>query len=156
MNAASAGVIADWVKQGGVLILMANDSSNTELRNFNKLASKFGTRFNIDFFNAVINNQYEQGVVTVPENSPVFKTARKLFIKELATLQVNAPARTILTKEGKNIAAVAKHGKGSVFIVGDPWLYNEYTDGRKLPADFDNYEAANDLVKWLLTQAKKK
>src|SRR5215211_1589224 len=155
MNAASAGVIADWVKQGGVLILMANDSSNTELRNFNKLASKFGTRFNIDFFNAVINNQYEQGVVTVPENNPVFKTARKLFIKELATLQVNAPARTILTKEGKNIAAVAKHGKGSVFIVGDPWLYNEYIDGRRLPAEFDNYKATEDLVGWAISQSKK-
>ena len=52
--------------------------------------------------------------------------------------------------------AVAKYGKGTVFVIGDPWLYNEYTDGRKLPVDFDNYEAANDLVKWLLTQAKKK
>jgi unsaturated rhamnogalacturonyl hydrolase len=35
-------------------------------------------------------------------------------------------------------------------------LYNEYTDGRKLPADFDNYKAADDLVKWLLSQSKKK
>ena len=41
--------------------------------------------------------------------------------------------------------AVAKHGKGTVFAVGEPWLYNEYTDGRKLPADFDNFKAAHDL-----------
>jgi len=28
-----------------------------------------------------------------------------------------------------------------VFAVTDPWLYNEYTDGRKLPADYDNFAA---------------
>jgi unsaturated rhamnogalacturonyl hydrolase len=43
-----------------------------------------------------------------------------------------------------------------VFAIGDPWLYNEYADGRKLPADFDNYKAAEDLVKWLLGQGKRK
>jgi unsaturated rhamnogalacturonyl hydrolase len=34
-------------------------------------------------------------------------------------------------------------------------LYNEYVDGRKLPADFENYKAATDLVKWLITQTPK-
>ena len=52
--------------------------------------------------------------------------------------------------------AVAKMGKGTVFAVGDPWLYNEYLDGRKLPASFENYKAAGDLVKWLLKQSTKK
>ena len=52
--------------------------------------------------------------------------------------------------------AVARYGKGTVFVLGDPWLYNEYVDGRKLTPDFDNYKAADDLVKWLLSQAKKK
>jgi unsaturated rhamnogalacturonyl hydrolase len=41
-----------------------------------------------------------------------------------------------------------------VFAVGDPWLYNEYLDGRKLPAEYPNYKAATDLVKWLLAQSK--
>ncbi|RYZ45514.1 MAG: hypothetical protein EOO14_25635, partial [Chitinophagaceae bacterium] len=63
--------------------------------------------------------------------------------------------KTIVTKEGKNIMAVAKYGKGTVFVLGDPWLYNEYTDGRKLPADFHNYEAASDLVAWIAKQIKK-
>ncbi len=48
--------------------------------------------------------------------------------------------------------AVSKFGRGTVFVVGDPWLYNEYVDGRKLPAEFDNYKAANDLAQWLLQQ----
>lgn len=50
--------------------------------------------------------------------------------------------------------AVAKYGKGTVFALGDPWIYNEYLDGRKLPKDFDNYKAAEDWVKWLIKQAK--
>jgi mannose-6-phosphate isomerase-like protein (cupin superfamily) len=49
--------------------------------------------------------------------------------------------------------AVSKFGKGTVFALGDPWLYNEYVDGRKLPADFQNFAAANDLSVWLLKQA---
>jgi unsaturated rhamnogalacturonyl hydrolase len=49
--------------------------------------------------------------------------------------------------------ATAKFGKGTVFAVGDPWFYNEYLDGRKLPAQYPNYKAATDLVEWLLKQA---
>jgi hypothetical protein len=32
-------------------------------------------------------------------------------------------------------------------------LYNEYLDGRKIPAEFENFSAANELVQWLLKQA---
>ncbi len=35
-------VITDWVKAGGKLILMANDSTNCDLKHFNKLAEVFG------------------------------------------------------------------------------------------------------------------
>ena len=51
------------------------------------------------------------------------------------------------------VAAIAKFGKGTVFAVGDPWVYNEYVDGRKLPAEYENYKAAEDLVKWLIANA---
>jgi unsaturated rhamnogalacturonyl hydrolase len=51
--------------------------------------------------------------------------------------------------------AVAKYGKGTVFAVGDPWLYNEYTDGRKLPPEYDNFKAAQDLALWSIQQAKR-
>jgi unsaturated rhamnogalacturonyl hydrolase len=43
-----------------------------------------------------------------------------------------------------------------VFAVGDPWLYNEYTDGRKLPADYVNFKAAQELSKWLIGQTNRK
>lgn len=155
MNASSVTTISNWVKNGGVLVLMANDAGNAELKNFNTLSSKFGIVFNEDNYNLVKGDQFEQGAVYVPGNNPIFTSAKKLYIKELATLQVSRPATTILTKEGKNIIAVAKYGKGTVFAIGDPWLYNEYVDGRKLPSEFDNYKAAQDLVLWISKQVKK-
>jgi unsaturated rhamnogalacturonyl hydrolase len=152
-----AAAVAAWVKNGGVLVLLGNDSAHSNVPSMNVLASKFGIRLNEDLYNTVEGSKFEQGAVNVQQGHPIFSSAtKKLYVKELATLSVTPPAKTILTKEGKNIIATVKHGKGTVFVIGDPWLYNEYTDGRKLPADFDNYEAANDLVKWLLMQTKKK
>lgn len=156
MDKTSAAVVADWVKNGGVLILMANDAGNAELKNFNLLASKFGITFNEDNFNLVQGNQFEQGAIMIPKGHPIFPSAEKIYVKELSTLVVKAPATTVLSKEGKDIVAVAKYGKGAVFAIGDPWLYNEYVDGRKLPKDFDNYKAAVDLVKWSVEQTAKK
>jgi len=79
-----------------------------------------------------------------------------VHIKGISTLKVTTPATSPLTDKGDVIIAVAKYGKGTVFAVGDPWFYNEYTDGRKLPYDFQNFEAANDLVKWLSEQLPQK
>jgi unsaturated rhamnogalacturonyl hydrolase len=61
----------------------------------------------------------------------------------------------VFVDAGDTIMAVAKFGKGTVFAVGDPWLYNEYTDGRKLPPEYDNFKAANDLTQWLIQQTRK-
>ena len=151
-----ATVISDWVKAGGVLLLLGNDSGHSNVKSMNVLSAKFGIRLNEDLYNTVEGSKFEQGAVPIPQGHAIFASAKKLYVKEVATLSVSAPAKAVLTKEGKNIAATAKYGKGTVFVIGDPWLYNEYTDGRKLPADFDNYEAAHDLVKWLLAQTKKK
>jgi unsaturated rhamnogalacturonyl hydrolase len=102
----------------------------------------------------VKNDAYEQGVV-IPNDKQVFKEPYKMYLKEISVLNVKAPARELVTKEGDIIIATAKVGKGTVFAVGDPWLYNEYLDGRKLPAEYPNYKVAEDLVKWLLGQSKK-
>ena len=79
-----------------------------------------------------------------------------MYLKEISTLKLSAPARAILTDNGDNIIAVSKVGKGTVFAVGDPWVYNEYVDGRKLPVEYENNKAANDLVLWLIAQTKNK
>ncbi len=87
------------------------------------------------------------------EKDTIFPGVHKIYIKDLSTLAVSPPAYAHFTDSGHVIMAVAKVGRGTVFAVGDPWFYNEYTDGRKLPPDFENYHAARDLVQWLLRQA---
>jgi unsaturated rhamnogalacturonyl hydrolase len=157
VTATDVTTISNWVKAGGVLILLANDSNNCDLKHFNLLANKFGITFTDNSLNMVKNDNYVQGEVLPGANNPVFKTTSKMFLKEISELKVKAPATTIVTKENAAIIAVAKYGKGTVFAVGDPWIYNEYIDNRKLlPADFENYKAAEDLAKWLLQTATKK
>ncbi len=146
--------ITNWVKAGGTLILMGNDSINTEFKHLNQLAVHFGIQFNEDCENKVIGKQFEMGMIRVNAGNPVFKRARQVYIKELATLNVKAPAQVILTHKGKNIVAVSKLGKGKVLAVGDPWVYNEYTDGRRLPADYQNFEVAQDIAEWALKGEK--
>ena len=144
-----------WVKAGGVLLLFGNDSGNVEFTHFNRLAKRFGFEFNYDSRNRVTGNKYEMGTFNVPSGNPVFKTAKKIFIKEYASQNVTT-AKPVFTDGGKVVMSVAKVGKGTVFAVGDPWFYNEYLDGRRLPADIENYIAAEDLVKWAIDHTKKK
>jgi unsaturated rhamnogalacturonyl hydrolase len=42
-----------------------------------------------------------------------------------------------------------------VVAIGDPWIYNEYIDHDRLPADFENRKAAENLTDYLLKNAKK-
>ncbi|MDD5540832.1 MAG: hypothetical protein PHG61_09090, partial [Candidatus Marinimicrobia bacterium] len=53
------------------------------------------------------------------------------------------------------IIAKSNYGRGMVLAIGDPWLYNEYIDNRKLPADFENFQAAQNFCRWLLNLAKR-
>jgi unsaturated rhamnogalacturonyl hydrolase len=151
-----ADVIASWVKAGGTLVLLGNDAGNADLKGLTKLSSKFGIKFNEDNFNLVSGNEFEQGSVYISQPNPVFKTTKKVYIKELSTLEITPPAYSIVKKNGKNIFAIAKYGKGSVLALGDPWVYNEYVDGRKLPAEFQNYNGAKEMVEWLISESKKK
>jgi len=146
--------ISDWVKAGGVLVLLANDSANCDLKHFNQLSRAFGICFTNISRNMVKNNEYETGAV-IPDDKMIFKEPYKMYLKEVGVLKIKDPARAVATKEGDVIIATAKYGKGAVLAAGDPWLYNEYVDGRKLPAEYKNFKAAGDLVKWLLEQHKK-
>ncbi|MGK9118663.1 glycoside hydrolase family 88 protein [Olivibacter jilunii] len=143
-------VIVKWVKNGGTLVLLGNDAGNAEFTHFNELAGHFGVQFNEDNHLMVKNNQFEQGAVQVDKSNPIFKRPYKLYIKEISSLRVFAPATPIVGTKGLNIMAISKYGKGKVFVLGDPWIYNEYLDGRKLPAEYQNFQATHDWVKWLL------
>ena len=148
--------ITDWVKSGGVLVLLGNDLGRAEFDHFNGLAKQFGIQFKQDSRNRVQGNEFATGRIVPPAQHPIFKTARSLFLKEISTLALTSPAKPMLQDQGDVIMAVAKLGKGTVFALGDPWLYNEYVDGRRLTPDFDNYPAARDLARWLIQQSPAK
>lgn len=144
-----------YVKNGGVLVMMANDSNNVEFTYYNQLAAKFGIRWNENSRHDVIDNQFEQGAILPGKHHPIFKSAQKVFIKQLCTQTLQPPAVPVYSENGEVLMSVVRIGKGTVFAIGDPWFYNEYVDGRKLPAEYQNYKAAEDWVKWLLKQAKR-
>ncbi len=141
--------LQSWVKSGGVLIVMANDSGNCEFKNTNKLLSRFGIEFKGNSLNKVDGKQYEMGRVDPLPDHQLFKNVRKIFMKEISSLRLSRKAVPILSKNGEVIIAIAEYGKGKVIAIGDPWLYNEYLDNRKLPEGYDNIIAAKNLIQWL-------
>ena len=153
VEAAHIKAISDWVKAGGVLVLMGNDVGNMEFDHFNQLGKQFGIQFNKDSRNKVPGNEFDKGLLVVPAGESIFKAGRRLYLKEISTFALTAPAKPVFQDKGDALMAVAKVGRGTVYAVGDPWFYNEYVDGRKLPPTFDNYQAARDLSKWLIQQS---
>ncbi len=154
MDAKSIKNIENWVKKGGVLVLLSNDKGNSEFEHFNKLAEKFGIHFNDDSINRLKGREFEKGAVYVRPGNEVFSEL-KLYMKEVSTISVKSPAKPLLHAENQVIGAIAKVGKGTVFALDDPWCYNEYIDGKKLTEDFSNYEGTEEWVKWLLKQSSK-
>jgi unsaturated rhamnogalacturonyl hydrolase len=140
-----------WVKKGGVLVLMANDGANTEFEHFNTLAEAFGIHFNPVDNNQVPGRDEEMGRLLIPDDNPIF-TPKKIFMKDICSITPTAPAKSIMTWQGNTVMAVAKLGNGTVYATVDPWLYNEYTDGRKLAMEYEDYPAAKELAWWLVKQ----
>jgi unsaturated rhamnogalacturonyl hydrolase len=73
-------------------------------------------------------------------------------MKDTCTISVSAPARALVSDRDVIVIATAKYGKGTVLAVVDPWLYNEYTDGRKDHPAGDNFAAGKELVRWVIAQ----
>lgn len=171
MTAGYASAIAGWVEEGGVLVLLGNDSSNCELDKFNILSQKFGITFNKDNRLAVQDPHFEQGEVKINAGNPIFKTANNIYIKGICSVTAVAPATIVLKGREYNVTsagevgstlqpddfgviAISKYGKGTVFALGDPWIYNEYIGHRRLPQQFENDKASVDWVKWLIEQTR--
>jgi len=156
MNEQDATQIAEWVKQGGMLVMMENDPSHADIEHLNILAEHFGMHFNSVLRNAVDGDKYEMGQIDVSGDGPVFHSPHKLFMKEICTLTLKQPATQIWQNKGDTMLALAHYGKGTVVGFVDPWLYNEYTDGRKLPLSYDNLAGGSEYVRWLLEQLPNK
>lgn len=145
--------ITSWVRNGGVLVLMANDTGNAELIHLNELALHFGIQFNLDSKARVTGRNFEMGKIDVPRGNALFPETRQIYIKEFSSLRLSPPAEPVLADaQGNQVIAIARLGKGTVFAIGDPWLYNEYVDGRKLSREYENFKAADELTQWLARQ----
>lgn len=156
LNAEEIASIKHWVNAGGVLAVLANDAPNCEFTHLNKLMAEFGMRFNHVTLHPVTGTDFEMGASTNLPDHPFFKGVRKIYLKEIADINIKGTARAILTEKGKVLIAENKFGKGYVFAIGDPWIYNEYIDHDRLPESFENRKAAENLTDLLLGYVKKK
>jgi unsaturated rhamnogalacturonyl hydrolase len=169
--------IETWVKNGGVLVLMANDPGRCEFTHFNNLASRFGITFDGNMRNTAPKATDRPHATFLRERDkfpdhPLFKGLDATYMKEISTIAVKPPAESLFvvdkdpkesvkTDDGAGpdkdvIMATAKVGKGFVFAVGDPWVYNEYFNEPKdwakvVPGvHWQNDQAAANLTQWLL------
>jgi unsaturated rhamnogalacturonyl hydrolase len=151
-NAEDATQLAEWVKAGGVLVIMENDTSFADLDHFNVIGDKFGIHFNSVLRKHVIGTNWEQGRIDIDGKGSIFRHPHTIYVKDVCTITVTKPARDVLDEGDDVFMATVKYGKGTVVAMTDPWLYNEYTGVRKLPDLYDNYAAGKEFVRWILEQ----
>lgn len=155
MTAQDADEITAWVKQGGILILMENDPPNADIAHLNLLADRFGIHFDDVLHHHILGEQVENGRIPVEGAGPLFHHSHTFYMKDTCTISLSGPAVALLRDRGDVVMASARYGRGTVFAAVDPWLYNEYTDGRKNPriySQFDNFAGGRELVRWLFQQ----
>lgn len=146
-----------WVSNGGVLLLMGNDSPNCEFTHFNQLAEVFGFRMKPITLNPVTNREWDMAAETKFTDHPLFSGVKKVYLKEVAPITLSKNAKPVLYDADSKSVIIAEtiYGKGYVLLVSDPWLYNEYIDHAYLPESFENLKAANNLVDLLLKKVNK-
>lgn len=156
MTAADADVIAAWVEHGGVLVLMENDPPNADIDHLNPLADRFGIHFDNVLHHHILGDHVEDGRIPVAAGGPLFLEPHTLYMKDTCAISLSGSATALLRDRGDVVMATARYGHGFVFAAVDPWIYNEYTDGRKNPrsvySQFDNFAAGQELVRWLIRQ----
>jgi hypothetical protein len=116
--------IEDWVRAGGRLVLLGNDKGNAEFAHFNQLAKRFG----IEFLEETYPKVKGKGILIAKGETSIFEGAPEVYLVEVAPLKVEANVTILLADQGTPIMALAHVGRGKVFALGDPWIYNEYID----------------------------
>jgi unsaturated rhamnogalacturonyl hydrolase len=140
IETAEADAIEKWVRAGGRIMLMGNDKGNAEFEHFNRLAGRFGIHFREETYPKVAG----KAILRAKGAGPVFGSGSTVYLVEVAPLEVQDPQGVLLADNGTPIMALVHAGKGEVFAVGDPWVYNEYI-GRE-----DNRKVAGALMRHLL------
>lgn len=155
-NSADAEELAQWVSRGGVLVIMGNDASNADLEHFNVIAEKFGLHWNDALHKHVVGTEWAMGKVAVHAGGAVFHQPHTLYMKDVCTITVSGTAKSLLQEGSDIFMAQARYGKGTVIAVADPWIYNEYVDGRTLPAEYDNYAGGVEFARYILEQVARR
>jgi len=152
VQAEDAEQVAQWVKDGGVLVLMENDPANADIEHLNLIADRFGIHFDPVLRHHVVGDDIASGTISVNGGGPLFFHPHTLYMKDTCAISVKSPAVVLVQDGADTVMATAIYGKGTVFAVVDPWLYNEYVDGHNLPPKYDNLAAGKELARWLLEQ----
>jgi unsaturated rhamnogalacturonyl hydrolase len=126
--------IEQWVRGGGRLVLLGNDKGNAEFEHFNQLARRFG----IEFLEETYPKVQGKGILIAGGDTFIFEGAPEVYLVEVAPLKLAAGVKILLADHGTPIMALAQAGKGEVFAVGDPWVYNEYIDHKNNRAVLTN------------------
>jgi len=132
--------IAKWVNDGGRLVLLGNDKGHAEFTHFNRLASRFGIQFLEETYPKVSG----KAILIATGKHPIFEGGLQAYLVEVAPLKLVAPAEPMLTHDGTDVMALSRIGRGMVFALGDPWLYDEYIERN------DNVRIATNLFRMLL------
>jgi hypothetical protein len=90
-NAEDATQLAEWVKAGGVLVIMENDTSFADLDHFNVIGDKFGIHFNSVLRKHVIGTNWEQGRIDIDGKGPIFHHPHTIYVKDVCTITVTGP-----------------------------------------------------------------
>jgi unsaturated rhamnogalacturonyl hydrolase len=146
--------IVQWVRQGGVLVLMENDPANADIAHMDLLADRFGIHFDDVLLHHIVGDNFGPGYIPVRGGGPMFVHDHTLYMKDTCGISLKAPGVPLLQDKEGIVMATAKYGKGTVFAVVDPWLYNEYTDHRKEPPVQENFAAGKEFVRWILSQTQ--
>ncbi len=152
VNNSDAKQVAAWVRQGGILVLLENDPPNADIDHLNLLADRVGLHFENVLHHHILGEQVEDGRIPVDGSGPLFQHPHTLYMKDTTAITLRGPGTVLLRDRGDVVMAAVKYGRGTVFAAVDPWLYNEYTDGRKNPkiySQFDNFAGGQEFVRWL-------
>ena len=144
--------IEAWVRDGGVLVLVADNAANADFTQLNLLADRFSMHF--DSESRDTSSAVGDKVVTESTGgTSVFSNAHQISMKNTARLTLGPMAHSALKDGTDSVMAVASLGRGTVLAITNPWLANEYMD-RLASASSDNLLAGIDLAAWLIKQTE--
>ena len=121
--------------------LLGNNAGNAEFEHLNQLARKFG----FESLQSTVGKTSGKAILTIKGNGGIFDGAPAFYAVDVAAIQVNSKSvKTLLDFQGTPVMVLAHKGKGYVFGLGDPWVYNEYIHRN------DNAAIAQKLFRMLL------